>query len=135
MTIEIKLIRTVSRRADTKVIRGHLLKAIDLVVRRSPAAGVPSVSVEKTETGFSAGVRIPCRSDTAQIRIKELVMAALAEEDNPPWSEANDAPPVVVVDGQPVKEPEKVRPIGTIRPASLSPCRARRGAAKGGKLP
>lgn len=115
MPIELRLTRTVARRANPGIIRGHLRKAIQIALSKgcSFSTGDPQVSVVKTETGFTSVVRIPCRGTQNEIRVRELVREAVVTRFDPPWLIV-DADQPTEAEGE--KEPavDTSRPIGEI---------------------
>ena len=93
MTIEIHLVRHARRRAKTTIVRDHLVTAVKRAIRRSPTTGEPNIVVARSETGFTATVRIPCRTANpgVQATITDLVVERVTTKFDPPWLRA-DAP-------------------------------------------
>lgn len=116
MTIELNLVRSVNRRADTATVRKNLLRIVASVTRKEARAGVPQVTVAATDTGFTAVVRVPGKMPQGrEDDLRTALVEAVTTRFDPPWLRADAVTTAPAASGGEPEVPEPMaRPIGEI---------------------
>jgi energy-coupling factor transporter ATP-binding protein EcfA2 len=117
MPIELNLVRSVNRRADTATVRKNLLNVVAGVSRKEPRAGVPKISVVATPGGFAATIAVPGKMPAArEYSLQTALIEAVTTRFDPPWLQADAVQAAPTESGQEPTQPEEppARPIGEI---------------------